>query len=189
VDGQRAAALRFADPRVQGLLHVLLLFVLVQGTFAHSDLREHLPPLLGQKPSQLARGRITYDLRRLRLHGLIERIPTSYRYRITANGLRTTFARMPRYIAPMLFLGRAFCRRRQPLTRRWSSIEPRAVALPPCFPPKRRPGPPLRGGFYYGKKQSTDRNAEWERLGGPLSRPWGNARSPSAELAQPHLKL
>src|SRR5439155_23306547 len=89
VDGQRAAALRFADPRVQGLLHVLLLFVLVQGTFAHSDLREHLAPLLGQKPSQLTPGRITYHLRRLRLHGLIERIPKSYRYRITANGLRT----------------------------------------------------------------------------------------------------
>ena len=89
VDGQRAAALRFADPRVQGLLHVLLLFVLVQGTFAHRDLREHLAPLLGQKPSQLTPGRITYDLRRLRLHGLIERIPKSYRYRIPANGLRT----------------------------------------------------------------------------------------------------
>src|SRR5215472_14286472 len=32
VGEQRAAALRFADPRVQGLLHVLLLFLLVQGT-------------------------------------------------------------------------------------------------------------------------------------------------------------
>src|SRR5216683_4953273 len=31
---QRAAALRFADPRVQALLHVLLLFLLVQGTTA-----------------------------------------------------------------------------------------------------------------------------------------------------------
>jgi predicted MarR family transcription regulator len=50
---------------------------------------EHLAPLLGQKPSQLTPGRITYDLRRLRLHGLIERIPKSYRYRVTANGLRT----------------------------------------------------------------------------------------------------
>src|SRR6202047_188751 len=89
LNDQRAAALRFADPRVQGLLHVLLLFVLVQGTFAHSDLREHLAPLLGQKPSQLTPGRITYDLRRLRLHGLIERIPKSYGYRIPAQGLRT----------------------------------------------------------------------------------------------------
>jgi DNA-binding PadR family transcriptional regulator len=86
---QRAAALRFADPRVQALLHVLLLFLLVQGTFRHRDIREHLAPLLGQKPSQFTPGRITYDLRRLRLHGLIERIPRTHRYRITAKGLRT----------------------------------------------------------------------------------------------------
>jgi hypothetical protein len=86
---QRAAALRFADPRVQAVLHVLLLFLLVQGTFTHKDLREHLAPLLGQKPSQLTPGRITYDLRRLRLHGLIERIAKTRRYRITAKGLRT----------------------------------------------------------------------------------------------------
>ena len=32
--------------------------------------------------------RITYDLRRLRLHGPIERIPKTHRYRITAKGLR-----------------------------------------------------------------------------------------------------
>jgi hypothetical protein len=88
VGDQRAAALRFADLRVQGLLHVLLLFVLVQGTFSHRDLREHLAPLLGQKPSQFSPGRGTYDLRRLRLHGLIERIPRTYRYRITDKGLR-----------------------------------------------------------------------------------------------------
>jgi DNA-binding HxlR family transcriptional regulator len=86
---QRAAALRFADPRVQGLLHVLLLFLLVQGTFRNRDLREHLAPLLGTKPSQISPGRVTYDLRRLRLHGLIERIPKTHCYRITAKGLRT----------------------------------------------------------------------------------------------------
>jgi hypothetical protein len=89
VDDQRAAALRFADPRVQALLHVLLLFLLVQGTFTHKDLREHLAPLLGHKPGQRSPGQITYDLRRLRLHGLIERIPGTHRYRITAKGLRT----------------------------------------------------------------------------------------------------
>ena len=53
VNDQRAAALRFADPRVQALLHVLLLFLLVQRTFTSKDLREHLAPLLGKKPSQL----------------------------------------------------------------------------------------------------------------------------------------
>src|ERR1700751_4994932 len=89
VNYQRAEARRFAHPRVQGLLHVLLLFLLVQGTFRNKDLREHIAPLLGIKPSQLSPGRVTYDLRRLRLHGLIERIPKTHCYRITAKGLRT----------------------------------------------------------------------------------------------------
>jgi hypothetical protein len=89
VDSHRAAALRFADPRVQALFHVLLLFVLVNGTFAHKDVREHLAPLLGHKPSQYSTGRVTYDLRRLRMHRLIERIPQTHRYRITPIGLRT----------------------------------------------------------------------------------------------------
>jgi hypothetical protein len=89
IDDRRAAALRFADPRVQALLHVLLLFLLVQGTFTHKDIREHLAPLLGKKPSQLTPGQITYDLRRLRLHGLITRIRKTHRYRITDKGLRT----------------------------------------------------------------------------------------------------
>jgi hypothetical protein len=74
-DGTSAAALRFADPRVQALCNVMLLFLLVRGTFAHKDIREPLVPLLGQKPSQYTPGRITNDLRRLRLHGLIESIP------------------------------------------------------------------------------------------------------------------
>ena len=34
-------------------------------------------------------GQMTYDLRRLRLHGLIERIPHTHRYRVTDAGLRT----------------------------------------------------------------------------------------------------
>jgi hypothetical protein len=32
---------------------------------------------------------MTYDLRRLRLHGLIERIPTTHRYQVTDSGFRT----------------------------------------------------------------------------------------------------
>src|SRR5262245_9245290 len=90
VGDQRAASLRFADPRVQGLLHVLLLFLLVQGTFRNKDLREHIAPLLGLKQAQpTLPGTGYYDLRRLQLHGLIERIPKTHSYRITAKGLRT----------------------------------------------------------------------------------------------------
>jgi DNA-binding PadR family transcriptional regulator len=45
---------------------------------------------LGLPPGQLRQGRLTYLLRRLRLHGLIERLPRSHRYRVTPLGLRTS---------------------------------------------------------------------------------------------------
>lgn len=89
IDGQRASALRFADARVQALMQALLLFVLLPQGFCNRELREHLAPLLGLDPSQWRPGKMTYDLRRLRLHGLIERIPKTHRYRITQHGLRT----------------------------------------------------------------------------------------------------
>lgn len=89
IGGQRAAALRFADPRVQALFHALVLFTFVSGEFANKDLRSHMAALLGLAPNHIAPGRMTYDLRRLRLHGLIERIPKTQRYRLTAIGLRT----------------------------------------------------------------------------------------------------
>ncbi|MFB1490625.1 MAG: hypothetical protein AADX96_12615, partial [Thiocapsa sp. C3-sup] len=43
---------------------------------------------LGLPLADYSPGRMTYDLRRLRLHGLIERIPQSHRYRVTDQGLR-----------------------------------------------------------------------------------------------------
>jgi len=87
--GQRASALRFADTRVQALLHALVLFVFLARGFPNHDLRKHLAPLLGLSPSELTPGRMTYDLRRLRLHGLIERLSGTHRYRLTARGLQT----------------------------------------------------------------------------------------------------
>jgi hypothetical protein len=35
---------------------------------------------------------MTYDLRRLRLHGLIQRIPTTHRYQVTDRGLQTAIS-------------------------------------------------------------------------------------------------
>ena len=88
VGDQRVAALPFADPRVHALLSVLVLYCLLPNGFANRDLRAHLAPLLGLDPSPLTPGRMTYDLRRLRLHGLIERVPHTQRYRVTREGLR-----------------------------------------------------------------------------------------------------
>jgi hypothetical protein len=85
---QRAPALRFADPRVHALLAAIVVFRLLPDGFANRDLRAHLAPLLGVDAETMTAGRMTYDLRRLRLHGLIERIPHTHRYRVTNTGLR-----------------------------------------------------------------------------------------------------
>ena len=88
VEGQRAAALRFADPVVQALLSVLVVFRLLPDGWRHRDLGAPLAALLGLPASAMTPGRMTYHLRRLRLHGLIERLPGTHRYRVTEPGLR-----------------------------------------------------------------------------------------------------
>jgi hypothetical protein len=102
VEGQRASALRFGDPRVQALFSALVVFRLLPDGFSNRDLRTHLAPLLGIDPSNMTAGRMTYDLRRLRLHGVIERIPHTHRYQVTPFGMRVamlftrTYARVLR---------------------------------------------------------------------------------------------
>jgi hypothetical protein len=88
VNGQRTSALRTTDLRVLALWHLLVWFRLLPCGFANRDLREQLAVLTGQMPHTITPGRMTYDLRRLRLHGMIERIPKTHRYRVTEFGLR-----------------------------------------------------------------------------------------------------
>jgi hypothetical protein len=85
---QRASGLRFADPRVNALLQALILFRQLAQGFRAADLRQHLASLSGCDPAALSQGAITYQLRRLRLHSLIERLPGSFRYRVTDFGFR-----------------------------------------------------------------------------------------------------
>jgi hypothetical protein len=85
---QRASGLRLADPRVHSLLHSLVLFRQLAEGFRCGDLRRHLAGLSGRDPGSLTQGAITYQLRRLRLHGFIERLPNSFRYRVTEFGFR-----------------------------------------------------------------------------------------------------
>jgi hypothetical protein len=89
VSGQRASALRFADAAVQALLSALLVFRLLPWGFSSRELRDHWAPLLGKAPEALTPGQMTYHLRRLRLHGLIERVRGTHRYRVTDGGWRT----------------------------------------------------------------------------------------------------
>lgn len=123
VKGQRASALRFDDPRVQALLSVIVLFALLPRGFANKDLREPLAHLLGIDPAKLTQGRMTYDLRRLRLHGIILRIPHSHRYRLTPSGLRTA-----------IFFSRVYARLLRPGLSLLHSPKPAALsAIPPAL--------------------------------------------------------
>jgi len=123
VQGQRVSALSFADPRVQALLSVLVLFCLLPQGFANKEVRERLALLLGLDPSTMTPGRMTYDLRRLRLHGLIARLPHSHRYRVTHEGLRTA-----------LFFTRVYARILRPGLARITPLAPPGdTALRPYF--------------------------------------------------------
>ena len=89
VDGQHASGLRFGDPRVQALFCVLVMFCLQPEGVRNKQLRPLLAQYLGLEPGQITPGRMSYDLRRLRLHGLLERIAKTQRYRLTEAGLKT----------------------------------------------------------------------------------------------------
>jgi hypothetical protein len=86
--GTRTAGMPITSPRVQALLAALCVFRLLPHGFTHRDLRTCLAPLLGLTTEAMTSGQITYDLRRLRIHGLICRIPHSFRYQVTAAGIR-----------------------------------------------------------------------------------------------------
>jgi hypothetical protein len=88
VDGQRVSSLRFGNFRTIALLAAILWFRLLPRGFSNQDLREQLAPLMGLGSEDFSQGKMTYDLRRLRLHGIIERIPKSHRYQVTDFGFR-----------------------------------------------------------------------------------------------------
>jgi hypothetical protein len=71
------------------LLGAMVVFRFLSSGFSNRMLREQLAPLLGVAPATISAGKMTYDLRRLRLHGLIARIPHTNRYTITTDGART----------------------------------------------------------------------------------------------------
>lgn len=89
VDGQRTPALRILDPRIHALLSVLVSLALHPRGFSNQDLRARLAPQLGKRPGDIAQGQATYQLRRLRLRGFIQRIKGTHRYRVTSVGLRS----------------------------------------------------------------------------------------------------
>lgn len=89
-DGQRAPGMKFGDPRVMALFAALSLFLHLPNGFLNKDLRIHVSDLLGLRESDYSSSQMTYDLRRLRLKGIIARIPGTNRYILTFYGLRVS---------------------------------------------------------------------------------------------------
>jgi hypothetical protein len=84
-EGQRTGALRFGDQRAMALAGALCLFVHAFSGFTNQRLRGLVAELLGV---DYTASQMTYDLRRLRLHGLIERLPHTNTYVLTSEGVR-----------------------------------------------------------------------------------------------------
>ena len=85
-DGKKAPGLKFGQPRVMALLLALTLFQHLIDGFRNHDLRKQVADLLGVTMSDYTPHQMTYDLRRLRLKGLIYRPPGTNRYFVTPYG-------------------------------------------------------------------------------------------------------
>ena len=86
-EGQRTGALRFGDPRVMALAGALCVLLNTVVGFTNRSLRAQVSGLLGGGSTYTA-AQMTYDLRRLRLKGLIRRIERTNRYVLTPEGIR-----------------------------------------------------------------------------------------------------
>lgn len=84
-EGQRTGALRFGDQRAMALAGALCLMVHAVTGFTNASLRGLVAGLLGR---DYTTNQMTYDLRRLRLHGMIERIHHTNTYTLTPDGIR-----------------------------------------------------------------------------------------------------
>ena len=88
-NGTRVPGLRLGQQRSHALLTALPMFRLQPNGFTNHELRPLIAELRGLQTAAVTVGQMTYDLRRLREHGLITRIPHSHRYRVTDTGQST----------------------------------------------------------------------------------------------------
>jgi len=82
--GVRAPGLKFGDSRVQALAGALLMIVHTVTGLTNQSLRACVATLTG---TTYTTSQASYDLRRLRLKGLIERVGHTNTYRLTPDGL------------------------------------------------------------------------------------------------------
>ena len=117
-DGLPAPGLRFGEPRTMALLACLCCYQHLFAGLTNRSLRELVAGLIpGYGPRQM-----TYDLRRLRRKGFIQRIPRTQRHELTAEGRRLA-----------VFLTKTYTR----------IVNPSLAELDPALPPHIAASTPL----------------------------------------------
>jgi hypothetical protein len=126
-DGQRTPALRFGDPRVTALMSAIVGFCHLIAGFDNKTLTDLMESLLDMPYTSR---QATYDLRRLRRKKLIERLPHSNRYQLTALGRRVAVLFTKAYgrvLAPGLTATDpalpADLAKRHPLSAAWRTLD------------------------------------------------------------------
>jgi hypothetical protein len=101
VEGQRTGAIRFGDSRAMALAGALCVALNTVVGFTNQSLRALVSQLLDQPFSS---SQMTYDLRRLRLKGLVTRIEHTNRYSLSDDELRfaVTYTKLGRRLLPPL---------------------------------------------------------------------------------------
>jgi hypothetical protein len=84
-EGQRTGAFRFGDTRAMALAGALCCVVHAVSGFTNKSLRGLVAGLLGIHYNA---NQMSYDLRRLRLHGLVARLERTNTYTLTSDGMR-----------------------------------------------------------------------------------------------------
>jgi len=86
--GKRIPGLKLDNPRQLALMHALVRFthLAAGGTFTTSEIHPHTLSARGLSAKQYSLASLRYDLGKLRAKHLVEKLPNSRRYRLTAKG-------------------------------------------------------------------------------------------------------
>jgi hypothetical protein len=88
-NGRAIRAMRLGDPQDLALLESIARGEFATAGFRNRDIRgltQTLPKNASKKDQRRAAAKTSRDLRLLRAHGVIQKVPKSHRYRLTANG-------------------------------------------------------------------------------------------------------
>jgi hypothetical protein len=89
-NGKRVPGLKLDHPRQLGLMHALVRFshIAAGDTFSSTEIHADTAKALGRTVSDYKLGGLRYDLSKLRAKHLVQKLPKSRRYRLTADGYR-----------------------------------------------------------------------------------------------------